>query len=112
MRSSGQPPTTWSSNVLRIVETFGPQAWQDKVAYLRNKGSAFYKRCKDGGCYFEASYTGEYATIVLYLTEVSGGRPVRQTWCTSDPNAWARLCSEQASGSWAMRFDGSDWHRM
>jgi hypothetical protein len=112
MHPSGQPPTTWSSNVLRIVETFGPQAWEDKVAYLRNKGSAFFKRCKDGGCYFEATYTGEYATIVLYLTEVRGGRPVRQTWCTSDPNAWARLCSEQGSGSWAMRFDGSDWHRM
>jgi hypothetical protein len=112
MHPSRQPPTTWSNNVLRIVETFGPQSWEDKVAYLRNKGSGFFKRCEAGGCYFEATYTGEFATIVLYLIERNGGRPVRQTWCTSDPNAWARLCFEQGRGSWAMRFDGSDWHRM
>ena len=112
MQPSGQALTTWSGNVMRIVETFGPQPWEEKVAYLRQKGSSFFKQCKAGGCYFEATYTGVYATIALYLTDGSGGRPVRQTWCVSDPNAWVRFCSEQGGGNWTMRFDGSDWHRV
>ena len=104
--------TNWSNNVTRVIETFGPQLWEDKVAYLREKGSAFFKQCTAAGCYFEATYTGAYATIALYLTDGSSGRPVRQTWCVSDPNARVRLCSEQGGDSWTMRFDGSDWHRV
>jgi hypothetical protein len=108
----GQAPTTWSGNVVRVIETFGQQPWEDKVAYLRKKGSRFFKQCKAGGCYFEAIYTGEYATIALYLTDSSGGRRVRQTWCVSDPNGWLRSCSEQGGDNWTMRFDGSDWHKL
>ena len=104
--------TTWSSNVTRVIEDFGPQAWEEKVAYLREKGSGFFKQCKAAGCYFEATYTGVYATIALYLTDGTAGGPVRQTWCVSDPRAWVRACFEQGGGSWTMRFDGSDWHRV
>jgi hypothetical protein len=104
--------TRWSGNVMRVIEIFGPQSWYEKVAYLRDKGSRFFKQCKAGGCYFEASYNGVYATIALYLTGGRGGRPVRQTWCVSDPNAWVRACFEQGGGSWAMRFDGWDWQRV
>jgi hypothetical protein len=102
----------WSSNVMRVIENFSRQTWEEKAAYLRDKGSKFLKQCKADGCYFEATYTGEYATIALYLTDGSGGRPVRQTWCVSNPNAWVRFCSEQGGGNWTMRFDGSDWHRV
>ena len=35
---------------------------------------------------------GVFATITLYVTDGSGGRAVRQTWCVSDPNAWVRSC--------------------
>jgi hypothetical protein len=52
------------------------------------------------------------ATIALYLSDGSGGQPVRQTWCVSDPNAWVRACFEQGGGNWTMRFDGSDWRRV
>jgi hypothetical protein len=104
--------TTWSRNVMRVIENFNWQTWEEKVAYLRYKGSAFFKQCKAGGCYFEATYTGEYATVALYLTDGSGGRPVRQTWCVSDPAALVRFCSEQGGGNWTMRHDGSDWHRV
>jgi hypothetical protein len=104
--------TTWSSNVMRVIENFGPQTWEEKAAYLRNRGSGFFKQCKAAGCYFEAKYTGVNATIALFLSDGSGGRRVRQTWCVSDPNAWVRACFEQGGGNWTMRFDGSDWRRV
>ena len=104
--------TAWSANVMRVIENFGPLPWEDKVAYLRDNGSGFVRQCKSRGCYLEATYTGRYATIALYLSDGSRGRPVRQTWCVSDPYAWVRACFEQGGGSWAMRFDGWEWRRV
>jgi hypothetical protein len=102
----------WSDNVKRVVTTFGPQPWQDKIDYMTGKGARFEHVCKPAGCYFESTYTGAYATISLYLTDGRAGRAGKQTWCVSDPNASVRSCYDQTGpSSWVMRYDGSNWNR-
>jgi hypothetical protein len=39
-RTQPYEQTTWSANVMRVIENFGPQTWEEKPAYLRNKGSS------------------------------------------------------------------------
>jgi hypothetical protein len=101
-----QVPIAWSENVLRVVTWFTAQSWDEKVSYLRSKGSTFRKDCSTPTCRFIADYTGTMARITLYVEEAAAGQIPRRVWCVSDPNALLRSCYYQQGGQgWTQRYN-------
>jgi hypothetical protein len=103
-----QEPIVWSENVLRVVTWFTTQPWDDKVMYIRGKGSTFRRDCSTPTCRFIADYTGTMARITLYVEEAGAGQNPRRVWCVSDPNAHLRSCyHQQGSRGWVQRYNSA-----